>query len=45
VLEKLQLAQQPLSAQERVYTADFINEDSGIAADASGWSRLLQLLG
>jgi aminoglycoside phosphotransferase family enzyme/predicted kinase len=45
VLEKLQLAQQPLSAQERVYTADFINEDSGIAADSSGWSRLLQLLG
>jgi len=44
VLEKLQLAQQPLSPKERGYAADFINEDAGIAADSAGWSSLYKLL-
>lgn len=44
VLEKLQLAQQPLSPKERECTADFINEDAGIAADLAGWSSLARLL-
>jgi uncharacterized protein len=45
VLEKLQLAQQPLSPGERAYAVEFANEGAGIAAESSGWSRLLELLG
>jgi aminoglycoside phosphotransferase family enzyme/predicted kinase len=45
VLEKLQLAEQPLSLKERGYAAEFINEDAGIVADSVGWSRLYRLLG
>ncbi len=44
VLEKLQHAQQPLSQQEQAYTADFVNEEAGLAADLAGWQRLYQLL-
>jgi len=45
VLEKLQLAQQPLSPDERGRAAGFVNEGVGIAADTAGWDSLYQLLG
>lgn len=45
VLEKLQLAQQPLSSGERGHTAEFVNEGAGFAAESVGWSRLLEILG
>ncbi len=44
VLEKLQLAHEPLSKKERVNTADFVNEGGGIAGDSAGWHSLYQLL-
>jgi hypothetical protein len=45
VLGRLLHAQQPLSQQERACTADFVNEEAGLAADLTGWQRLYQLLG
>ena len=44
VLEKLQLAREPLSKKERINTADFVNEGGGIAGDSVGWHSLCQLL-
>ncbi|MFA6903645.1 MAG: AAA family ATPase [Gallionellaceae bacterium] len=45
VLEKLLHTHEPLSLQEKGYTAEFVNEEAGIAADSTGWSRLQKLLG
>jgi hypothetical protein len=45
VLEKLLRTHEPLSQQEHGYTAEFVNEEAGIAADSTGWSRLQKLLG
>jgi predicted kinase len=44
VLEKLEIAHHPLSADERNVAANFANQRAGIAADSAGWSRLQQLL-
>jgi len=44
VLEKLQLAHEPLSKKERVNTAVFVNDGGGIAGDSVGWYSLYQLL-
>ncbi|HQS57797.1 MAG: hypothetical protein B7Y56_05335 [Gallionellales bacterium 35-53-114] len=45
VLEKLLRTHEPLSQQEHGYTAELVNEEAGIAADSTGWSRLQKLLG
>ncbi len=44
VLEKLQATQESLTPDEKHYTAEFVNEKSGIAACSAGWTRLEQLL-
>ncbi len=44
VLEKLQLAHEPLSKKESVNTAVFVNEGGGIAGGSAGWHSLYQLL-
>lgn len=43
VMEKLQLAYEPLSPQEQGYVAEFNNEGAGIAADVAGWDKLHRL--
>lgn len=45
VLEKLLRTQEPLSTEERDYTAGFVNEAAGITVDSAGWNKLQQLLG
>ncbi len=44
VLEKLQLAQEPLTKKESATVTVFVNEGEAIAADSVGWHSLCQLL-
>lgn len=45
VLEKLTVTHDPLTAEEKLYAVEFLNEEAGVAACSEGWNSLQESLG